>query len=333
MSRDLLPPDLLDALHGEPEADALAAVWTQAAVLAEGARPAVDTDAAWAAVRAQTLARASEPRSTRPPVAPPRAARFGRTRRFAMAALAAAALGVVALGVWWSQPVAVVAGVGETVAVVLPDGSAVDLNSGSRLVYDRRFGALWGTPAERAVRLEGEAFFDVEPGAVPFVVATFNARVEVLGTAFNVDARAAERTTAVALVHGQVRLVGEDDAAEDALQALEAVVLAPGETAQVVTMTSGLTVAPPVETNAARRTAWRTGGLAFDAEPMPAVLAEIERRYGIAFVLDARVSTETAATAFYATRPSLDTLLGDLGVTWGVRFVPGPGGYRVVPAP
>ncbi|MEM8600099.1 MAG: FecR domain-containing protein [Bacteroidota bacterium] len=331
MSRDLLPPDLLDALHDEPEADALAAVWTQAAVLAEDARSAVDTEAAWAAVRAQTLARTSEHHSTPPPVVPPRAARFGRTRRFAMATLVAAVLGVVALGVWWSQPVAVVAGVGETVAAVLPDGSAVDLNSGSRLVYDRRFGALWGTPAERAVQLEGEAFFDVEPGAVPFVVATFNARVEVLGTAFNVDARAAERTTDVALVHGQVRLVG--DAAEDASQIREAVVLAPGETAQVVTTTAGLTVAPPAEANAARRTAWRTGGLAFDAEPLPAVLAEIERRYGIAFALDARVSTETAATAFYATRPSLDALLGDLGVTWGVRFVPGPGGYRVVPAP
>lgn len=68
--------------------------------------------------------------------------------------------------------------------VTLPDGSQVILNHYTSLSYDPDFG-----DKHRAVNLDGEAFFDVQPDAAkPFIVLTENATVQVLGTSFNVNA-------------------------------------------------------------------------------------------------------------------------------------------------
>lgn len=68
--------------------------------------------------------------------------------------------------------------------ITLPDGSQVTLNRNSSLTYEPEFGEQ-----SRTVNLRGEAFFDVEADAAkPFIILTQNARVEVLGTSFNVNA-------------------------------------------------------------------------------------------------------------------------------------------------
>ncbi len=67
---------------------------------------------------------------------------------------------------------------------VLPDGSQVWLNKGSRLYYS---GELDGR--KRMVRLEGEAFFDVaEDREHPFIVEAHDLDITVLGTEFTVSA-------------------------------------------------------------------------------------------------------------------------------------------------
>jgi len=69
-------------------------------------------------------------------------------------------------------------------AVTLPDGSTITLNRFTSLTCDPGFG-----DKNRTVNLKGEAFFDVQPDASrPFVVITEKARVQVLGTSFNVNA-------------------------------------------------------------------------------------------------------------------------------------------------
>lgn len=74
-------------------------------------------------------------------------------------------------------------GIGEQLAVVLPDGSTVNLNGNSKLKHNRFF---WNT--SRSVSLKGEGFFDVESGS-KFKVETRNGTVSVLGTEFNVRTR------------------------------------------------------------------------------------------------------------------------------------------------
>ena len=87
----------------------------------------------------------------------------------------------------------------------LPDGSRVWLNARSQLRYRGRT-ALLG-PSRRAVRLTGEAYFEVRPDpARPFLVTTTTARVRVTGTAFNVRAYAAEDSVEVSVTHGRVWL-------------------------------------------------------------------------------------------------------------------------------
>ena len=73
---------------------------------------------------------------------------------------------------------------GSIETVLLNDGSSVTLNSSSKLTYKTDFNS-----DHRNVTLSGEAFFDVQPGLVPFVIHTDYGEVKVLGTTFNVHAR------------------------------------------------------------------------------------------------------------------------------------------------
>lgn len=91
---------------------------------------------------------------------------------------------------------------GSKSKLVLPDGSKVWLNAGSRLVYNKDFGT-----DNRDVTLEGEAFFDVVkmPG-LPFKIKTKTIQIKVLGTAFNVKSYADEPTTETSLIRGKVEI-------------------------------------------------------------------------------------------------------------------------------
>ena len=73
---------------------------------------------------------------------------------------------------------------GKTLRVVLPDGSEVVINSGSKLIYPDRFG-----PDRRQVFLAGEGYATIakDPGR-PFVMSAGEVDVRVLGTKFNVVA-------------------------------------------------------------------------------------------------------------------------------------------------
>ncbi|MBZ4189143.1 FecR family protein [Niabella beijingensis] len=89
---------------------------------------------------------------------------------------------------------------GSRKQLVLPDGSSVWLNGGSRLFYVTDFKGR-----TREVKLEGEAFFDVVKKAEqPFIVHAGNMDIKVLGTAFNVKAYTDETLTTTALYRGLI---------------------------------------------------------------------------------------------------------------------------------
>lgn len=86
--------------------------------------------------------------------------------------------------------------------IILPDGSKVWLNSGSRLSYSD-----FTNSATRDVFLEGEAFFDVKSNKnKPFFVNTSSLKIKVLGTKFNVKSYPDEKTTEAILVSGKVEI-------------------------------------------------------------------------------------------------------------------------------
>lgn len=163
-----------------------------------------------------------------------------------------------------------VADPGERLVLTLPDGSHVELNSGSRLRYARRFGNV------RSVHLLGEAFFGVAEEERPFVVETFDAEIRVLGTRFGVRAwpGGLEEGTTVALETGRVALapVGQPE---------RAVEMERGETRRLATGAADVDLhgLPGVSVDDA--TAWRRGDLVFKDQLLGIVMEDVERRYAV----------------------------------------------------
>ncbi|OMP30163.1 FecR family protein [Mangrovimonas sp. DI 80] len=94
---------------------------------------------------------------------------------------------------------------GAEYQLVLPDGTKVWLNSDTQLTYTVPF-----TGNVRRVELKGEAYFDVSPNKeLPFIVATGNQEVQVLGTEFNISAYSNDNSVTTTLVEGKVQVTNK----------------------------------------------------------------------------------------------------------------------------
>ncbi|MBW8686794.1 FecR family protein [Chitinophaga rhizophila] len=85
--------------------------------------------------------------------------------------------------------------------ITLPDGSGIVANAGSRITFPKKF-----TGKQRDIFIDGEAYCDIasEPGR-PFIVQHPTGKVEVLGTAFNINTFT-KGSPSVAVVSGSVRM-------------------------------------------------------------------------------------------------------------------------------
>jgi ferric-dicitrate binding protein FerR (iron transport regulator) len=230
---------------------------------------------------------------------------------------------------WWQQPVTVIASPGEQTTVTLPDGSRALLNSGTTLQYDRHFEGLSFLEAgQRRVRLEGEAFFEVVSADRAFVVETFNAQVEVLGTAFNVRARqgALNQETRVTMVEGQVRVTGR-------LNLSPALVLS--KTGQEARIAEGILEPSqqPLQINDLDTVlAWRTQGFAVVDWPIAMILAEIERRYALEIVPEEGIALTDSMSLFYLSGTTPERILHDLCLAQECTYRRISTGFTVAPA-
>ena len=91
---------------------------------------------------------------------------------------------------------------GQRHSIVLCDGTRVQLNSGSRLIYPAEFSGKI-----REVWLKGEGYFEVtKSAALPFIVRTDFMNIKVLGTVFNISAYNDEPTVYAVLLEGKVEV-------------------------------------------------------------------------------------------------------------------------------
>ena len=179
-------------------------------------------------------------------------------------------VGLLFTGVWFyrqsgpsfegSQKQIVSIPYGAKTQFALPDGSTVWLNSGSSLTYSADFSK------QRNVELQGEAFFDIVKSEVPFLVNTIYGHVNVLGTAFNVQAYS-DNGFAVTLERGSVRLTRDNEQEQ---------VLSPGEQ---IRLKNGKLVKNMVRTELF--TSWKDGKLIFQREPFPNMMERLERWYNV----------------------------------------------------
>lgn len=170
----------------------------------------------------------------------------------------------------------------------LEDGTIVQLNAGSRLVYPAAFNG-----SKREVYLEGEAFFDIAPDAQhPFFVYASGIETEVLGTTFNISAYPDDPLQSVVLASGSVRVHLE----KHGVFGKQSQQLKPTEMAAISREGDHLRVS---RVDVATYTAWKDGRLLFAATPLKDILKKLTRYYNIQLDLE-------------STQPGLETCSGDL---------------------
>lgn len=160
---------------------------------------------------------------------------------------------------------------GQKSQVMLPDGTVVQLNADSRLIFPETF-----ADSARIVQLSGEAFFDVaEDTRRPFRVKAENVVTTALGTTFNINAYPETSRVHVALLSGKVEVK------KDTLQA-HSYLLDPGEKI----MFDQKTNIEQISTfDNLREFGWKDGILIFENTSFPDFLAELERWFGVEFMV------------------------------------------------
>jgi ferric-dicitrate binding protein FerR (iron transport regulator) len=151
---------------------------------------------------------------------------------------------------------------------VLPDSTHVWLSPGSRLSYTAGY-----VNNQRAVQLQGEAFFDVAPDAAhPFMVHAGQLVTQVLGTSFNVEAYLAEQNIRVSLVSGKVAI------RPDSSEAQPVATLQPGELLVYNTASRAHQVQ---ELKMKQAADWTSGNIVFSDVPLQDALQRIATRYNL----------------------------------------------------
>jgi transmembrane sensor len=150
---------------------------------------------------------------------------------------------------------------GERATVVLPDGSRVILNVGSRLEVPTSFAIQ-----DRTVRLSGEASFEVtSQEKAPFIVQSGSTATRVLGTKFLVRNYSEDSVTTVAVQSGRVSVDGAESHIVNAGQQL------------LIGATSNGTIQPLVED----RFSFERGVLTLSSMPLARAIIELNRWYDV----------------------------------------------------
>lgn len=155
---------------------------------------------------------------------------------------------------------------GAEYLLALSDGTEIWLNSESEVRYPVKFSGQ-----TREVFVQGEAFFKVaEDSLYPFIVHAGQAKIEVLGTEFNVRSYEDETTVATTLLSGSVRLTDEGSK--------QTCILKPGQQGNI-DKKNGRTEIREVDTYL--YTAWKEGRFVFRNARMEDLLNTLARWYDL----------------------------------------------------
>ena len=158
---------------------------------------------------------------------------------------------------------------GQMSDIVLPDGTTVQLNSGSQLKYTGQF-----NNGKRTVHLVGEAYFHVaKDHQHPFIVETQLLDFKVYGTSFNVQAYPDDQLINTTLVEGSLGVLGKNGN--------ELALLRPGENIQFSKAANTYSVH---KVNIDLYTSWRNGLITFRNESLQGIAKKLERWYNVKII-------------------------------------------------
>lgn len=187
---------------------------------------------------------------------------------------------------------------GSKSSLVLPDGTKVWLNAGSKLTYDKNYGGNL-----REVALTGEAFFDVvKDPHKPFIIHTAKMDVKVLGTAFNVKCYPEEHKTETSLIRGSIEVTLKDRTDKIILKPNEKLIVTDSESGKKPVAEKQAGPAAPVATEEPMivlshltretakddyvETAWVKNRLSFEEERFEDIAVKMERWYNVKITIN-----------------------------------------------
>ncbi|KAA6349327.1 hypothetical protein EZS27_003238 [termite gut metagenome] len=152
--------------------------------------------------------------------------------------------------------------------ITLPDGSLVQANTGTIILYPESYGK-----DTRTVYISGEANFKVQKNKdVPFIVKSKDFLVRALGTEFNVSSYPDETCFRVTLISGSVKVQQNNNPADYILKVNEQFVYNKQTKQRSVT-----------QVDIYNATAWQRGELVFRGVTIKEILNVLERKYSISF--------------------------------------------------
>ena len=181
---------------------------------------------------------------------------------------------------------------GSKTNLLLPDGTTVWLNAGSRLTYD----SLYNTKL-REVTLSGEAYFDVVRNpSKPFIIHAGKINIKVLGTVFDVKSYPGEKTMETSLLRGSIEVSFPSMPSKKIiLKANQKLIIDKTEIASINNHKKESAQLPVISIQHINRvgadsviaeTGWMQNRLYFDDMSFQDLLDNMERKYGVSFQLE-----------------------------------------------
>ncbi|WP_163712761.1 FecR family protein [Mangrovibacterium lignilyticum] len=200
---------------------------------------------------------------------------------------------------------------GQMSDLTLPDGTTVQLNSGSHFAYTGNFAA-----GDRTVELQGEAFFEVAKDANhPFTVKTKSLDFKVYGTSFNIQAYEDEKEVNTTLVEGSLGVLSKTGK--------EFTRLVPGENVKYNDDSKELVVK---NVNTDLYTSWQKGLITFRNEKLQDIAKKMERWYNVEIKIeDQELADELYFGTIMKNKP-IDQILEVFRMTSSLQ-------YRILPRP
>lgn len=187
-----------------------------------------------------------------------------------------------------------------TYNIELSDGTVVCLNANSELRYPVEFRG-----GVREVFLKGEGFFKVAKSGQPFIVKTGDVSVKVYGTQFNINSYSTDMVSTV-LVEGSV---GVSACGVETMMKPDQMLTVGSDGRVVIT-----------DVDVSKYTAWMSGEIVCQNEPLSSLLQKISRWYGVEFSYNDAVKNIEVTTSL-SNDLSLEEVLNAIKITANVKIV------------
>jgi len=193
---------------------------------------------------------------------------------------------------------------GQINQVFLADGTRIWVNSGTRLIVPSAF-----TSAERIVKLNGEAYFEVAKDKKhPFRVEMNGQQIEVLGTSFNVRAYENSNKIETTLENGQIQLRTEN----------QTTVLKPGYQSVFNKATKNISIK---KVDPVISCSWKNGRFEFQNENLTEVFKVVERWYDVEITADERYFSGMHFSGVIKRNKDVKHFLEMLNLTIPIKYV------------